>query len=163
MTTTRWVILIGILVLAVGGLALWLGIKLGQKDTTDIINRPGDTGTPATPFTPGEPSAGFQTGDWTELLQGRDGVVQVSYGITGLAKERIGTKLDFDSTLGHEIIFRNIADNPAHMTYIATWRDKGGDLIDTITFDRIFNPGEEDFLDIGKRGATELKISAEAK
>lgn len=107
-------------------------------------------------------SAGFKTGNWTEVLQGKYGLVNVDYKITGPAEGKIGTKLEAGGCAEQDIIFRNITNNPVHLAYIATWRDSGGGLVDTQKIDTILDPNEEAVIFIGPPRATDLKIIAQA-
>ena len=155
MTKRRRVILIGVLVPVTAILFFWLG----QKDT---IKLPSDTVIPATPIAPAEVPAGFKTGSWVEVLQGQHGLVNVDYEITGPGEGKIGTKLEAGGCAEQNIIFRNITNNPVRLTYIVTWRDSGGGLVDTQKIDTILDPNEDDVLLVGPPRATDLKISAEA-
>lgn len=194
MTIKHWIIFIGVFAPAFGGLTFWMD----QRGTIDTANLPSNTATPATlvasatpstsaasattaaPSIPATPAtldtaikqtgvaAGFQSQGWTEVLQGRYGLMQVTYEIRGSAKEKIGTQYEYDDPGGHEIIFRNISNTPVHLIYIATWTDRSGQLIDSTVIDRILNPKEEDYLTVTRLrpsdriNSTALKIIAEA-
>ncbi len=170
MTIRHWIVFIGVFAPAFGGLTLWMG----QRDNT--ISLPVNTATPIasaemppTEVPPAKVPAGFTTGSWTETLQGQYGLVEAHYEIRGPGAEKIGTQLEYlDEREGHEIIFRNITQNPVHLIYIATWTDiKSGQLTDNLVIDIILNPKEENFLKASrlrasdKIEATALKIIAE--
>lgn len=132
------------------------GLKEYEKLTGETVRR--GTTEAVKPVAPEVP-AGFKTGNWNETFQTKDGPLKVSYSITPTLKDAVKSRPAIEENGELRIYLRNFASESVSFIVLLVWKDKNGQVIETVTQNRDYPPGYESDEPASSKGATIVTVS----